>query len=232
MLRGLIINRRKDMAISFKKLLSRNRHNQNQDGYDSEESLIPTPAEAAAHQKKKKIVIILVSFLLVILIIVSLVLTNTSLLTPRKTYTDPLNVYTISVPQKWTITKSNAQNTVGQNTNHPQTQQIEVTAFYLPKHYGLSIQVIQGKPQCPLPTLDSKLAGFPAAYDSLAHDWTIPTTTATIQVGISYPGPGRYNNPFDNASISVSPQTIEKDKQLLLNVLKSLSLGHLKPLHC
>ena len=157
---------------------------------------------------------------------------NSVSLVSKKTYTDKMNVYSIAVPKNWTITENQGQNIIDQNTPHPITQQIEIAQLYLPNQYGISVQVMQGVPHCPLPALNTSLAGLPAYYDMLGNDWTIPTTTATIQVGISYPGPGRYNNPFSKSPTPVPSETITADKQLLLNLLQTISLRNLTPFHC
>src|SRR5258708_8604996 len=139
--------------------------------------------------RKNKWLIIFIIVVILCIIVFSFSLTtkrNTPVTT--KTYTDSLHAFTITVPKHWITEQEAGNNTTGENTSNPVTQQIEISQLYVPPEEGVTIQVYEDKPSCPLnysPT--TTFAGFPASYDPNMQTWTIPTTKPTLTLSILYP---------------------------------------------
>ncbi len=151
---------------------------------------------------------------------------------PMKTYTDSLHYVKLRVPTKWTAEQEVATNTTGLNTPNPVTQQVEISQLYVPKTEGITIQVYNGTPTCPLDQpLTTKLAGFPAAHDDTFNTWTIPANKATVTVSITYPGSVIHVAP-ENAPTAPEPSVVELYKSDVMDVLNTMELNNLTPFSC
>jgi hypothetical protein len=151
-----------------------------------------------------------------------------------KTYTDPAKVFSVSVPSTWSTTPSTATSTTGLKTAHPVTQTMQITQFTKPAEMGLTVQVLSGKPTCPLQEkLTTTVAGLPAAFNPAISTYTIPTQTATILVSFAYPGTNSFHGPLQASQPTPFPQaTVAADKQLVFAMLKTLTFPNLKSFSC
>ncbi len=149
-------------------------------------------------------------------------------------YTDPENYFSLHVPSDWTKKLSTATNTTGTNTNHPVTQDVSITQFFVPNHKAITIQVYKGQPVCSYtPPVNTALAGLPASYNESLHQWIIPTTEATYVITIAYPGSGGFRQPLQMIQPTQIPQSVIKaDKDLVEAVLVSIKLTNAKPYQC
>lgn len=154
-----------------------------------------------------------------------------------KPYTDTGNYYRITMPKTWTTSESTSKGTTGLNTGHPVTHQTEITQFYLPNDIGVTIQIDKTTPTCPLNlTLDTTIAGFPAAYYPAQHMWEIPTKSAMIAINVTYPG-SNGSHGFMRTILTPTPtpipaSQIKNDQDFLNAVVNTLKFTNLQPLSC
>lgn len=149
-----------------------------------------------------------------------------------KSFTDYGKFYSVKVPSNWQIHQSTATNTIGIKTNHPTKQQIEITQFTLPAEAGVTVQVYKGQPLCPiLLPMNTMVSHLPASFDSVKHEWFIPTTNATILVKYDYPGSGGFYGPL--RAVSPVPQAVlNADMKTINGILQSFALIHSQPFSC
>lgn len=200
--------------------------------------------------KNKKLLVIIIVVILILIPVLSLLILQThhnpknvqshATITSIKVksvsnlQSDNWHVFTIDIPKNWQVSTSMQQGATGLNTKHPVIHQIEITQYYIPGQTGITVQVEQGQPVCPFTNpLTTTLAGLPASYNSLMNSWIIPTTNATINVSISYPGTEGFNPPMINAAPSKIPQSVVNQYQETVNnILKTFKINALKPFHC
>jgi len=206
------------------------------------------PTNTKAHQSKftemlkRKWVVVAVIAIVLLVIIRIIVVSNSQVAVPApainasgtQLFSDNGKYYYIKVPSTWTTSQTVATATTGEHTATPKTQNIEISQMYLPNQVGVTVQVYEGAPTCPLGyTINSTLGGYPASYNQLNHQWVIPTTVGTIAIGIAYPGSGGFHEPMQlNAPTPVAPLTVTQDQLLLKDVLATFTPINLVPFTC
>lgn len=157
-----------------------------------------------------------------------------SLYPQTRLYEDTGKYFSIRAPINWSVNENTAVNTTGLNTNLPKSQNVEIITFSVPARMGITIQIYQGAPSCPLTEkLTSSLAGLPASYSETLHRWIIPTADAVIAASIAYPGSGGYYGFANKSRFQNFPQSVaEADKKLVESVLTSLKINNPQPFTC
>jgi hypothetical protein len=145
-------------------------------------------------------------------------------------YQDPSGYFSLLIPSNWTKSQSTTTNTSGMNTPNYVVQDVDITQFSMPPDKSVTIKVYKGQPACPFAMpINSNFAGFPAAYEETGHQWSIPTTDATVVIGVSYPGsetlPG-------SPSTTIPQPIIDANKKLFNEILSNFQLNSLQPLQC
>jgi hypothetical protein len=191
---------------------------------------------------KKKWVLIAVVALVLLIVIRIIIVSNSQVTVPTPStaavgtqlFSDSAKYFYIKVPSTWTTTQTVATATTGEHTANPKTQNIEISQMYLPNQVGVTVQVYEGAPTCPLAyTINATLGGYPASYNPLTHQWVIPTTVGTIAIGIAYPGSGGFHEPMQlSAPTPVGALTVTQDELLLKDVLATFTPINLIPFSC
>jgi len=181
-------------------------------------------------------IIIVIGLILVSLLVLFLINSSQNPVSnpSTKSYSDSLHYVSLNIPQDWDIDQEQGSNTTGLNTDHPVSQKIEISQLSNSSQEGITIQVQDGTPACPLaPHMNSMLVGFPASYDPNFGTWTIPTTKATVIVSVAYPGSNFARaNPFATQVTPVPPAIAEKNRNEIIGILKTLKLNNLTPYSC
>lgn len=187
----------------------------------------------------KKILIILIA-VVVILLISKIIIDWQNApkhMTPSpaqtQIYKDPRGYYTLQVPVSWIKREAPAIGKTGIGTPHETTQNIEIVQIYSQERVGVSMQVYEGSPDCAkVKPTNTTFAGLPATYDESRHLWIIPTGDATYVVSYHYPGLRQPGGQRKKMTIQPSLQEMQANHQVINNILKTINLTHMQPLHC
>jgi hypothetical protein len=195
-------------------------------------------------EKMKKKWVLIAVIAVALLIIIRLIVAGSTSTQPASSNSSTSNAYQvfsdnkkyfyIKVPSTWTTTQTVATETTGLHTANPKTQDIEISQLYLPDQLGVTVQVYEGTPDCPLSSpINSTLAGYPASYNQAAHRWIVPTTVGNVVLSIAYPGSGGFHEPAWTVSPTPVPQELTTEDQLLLkNILSTFTPINLVPFNC
>ena len=101
----------------------------------------------------------------------------------KKSYSDPGNHFTVSVPSNWNSTSGYGNQTTGIGTAQEETTSLEDTNLSAGR-VGLNFSVYEKTPYCKTAEKpDTTIAGMPAYFNPQHYSWIINTTDSTIVLG-------------------------------------------------
>lgn len=147
-----------------------------------------------------------------------------------KTYGDPGNHFTVSIPSQWNTFSDYGNQQTGIGTAHEETTRMEVTNLSSGR-VGLNFSVYEKAPDCQTAEKpNTTVAGIPANFNSKTYSWIINTSDSTIVLGYYYPGAGVYRGTKKIKPVSRSQ--MDNDQKTINDIISSLKLTTSRPLQC